>query len=249
MGWEVHDGNRPLPQSLCLVARLGLRNGLAQGYAVDKLLDSSEAWERKVSEGLPVPMSDGNGLALTSFPLGTEETQTGALSFVGGATTLSDARPALEQIAGVCQAIWRTWYIHASYARDILRIADLEAELADSKIADRAQALLEMGNLHTSPVATISRSVATVLGPCRLRNALKKLVADLERDVADYALVRQAKRFLQERQNMTEAEAYLHLRQVSRQTRRSLPDVASELMELGFVAPRDRNAARSARRA
>lgn len=249
MGWEVHGGKRSLPQSLCLVARFGLRNGLAQGYAVDKLLDSGEAWERKLSEGLPVPMSDGNGLALVSFPLGTEETETGALSFVGSATSLRDARPALEEIAGVCQAIWRTWYMHAAYARDILRIADLEAELADSKIADRARALLEMGKLHTSPVTTISRSVATILGPYQLGKVLKKLMGDLERDAADYALIRQAKSLLQHRQNITEAEAYLQLREVSRQTGRPLPDIAREVMKLGFIAPRDRKAPGTARRA
>jgi hypothetical protein len=163
-----------------------------KGTLLDQLQDSGEAWQRKIAEGLPVPASDGNGTTVVSFPLGTEETETGALSFVFSVGVLSDARRVLEQISRACQAIWRTWHIHAVYVRDILRIADLEAELADSKIADRAQALLEMGELHRSPVDTISRSVATILGPYQLGNVLKKLVGDLERDAAEYALVRQA---------------------------------------------------------
>jgi len=238
-GWEVNGGIRPLPQSLGLVARLGLRNGLALGYAIDQLLHAGEAWEQKIAGGAAIPKSDGNGLTVLSFPLGTEDTETGALSFVLRATASNDARRVLEQIASACQAIWRVWHIHASYAREVLRIADLEAELADSKIADRAQALLAMGDMQPSPAAVISRSVATVLGPYQLGNVLKKVAGDLEREKAEYAAVRKAKGFLQESKNLTEAQAYLHLRQVSRQTRRPLPEIASELMEFGFVAPRN----------
>ncbi len=238
MAWELQGRNRPVPQSLVLVARLGLRNGLAEGFAIDQLLDGGEAWERRIAEGLSVPPSDGNGLTVLSFALGTEETETGALSFALSSASSSNAPHVLQQIARVCQSIWRNWHNHTAYVRDILRIADLEAELADSKIADRAQALLAMGEAHTNPITTISQSVATVLGPYQLGKVLKKLVEDLERDVAEYAVIRQAKEYLQERQSITEAQAYLHLRQVSRQTRRPLPDIATELVELGFVAPR-----------
>jgi hypothetical protein len=241
MGWEVPDDNRPLPRSLGLVASLGLRDGLAKGYAIHQLLDHGEAWERKAAEGLQVPESDADGLAVISYALGTEETPTGALSFVLGTTVPRDSRRFLEKIAKMCQAIWGIWHIHAVYARHVLRIAELEAELADAKIADRAQAMLQMEEApahYLHPVDIISRSVHTILGPYQLQNVLKRVVEDLERDTAEYELVRRAKGFLQERQNITEAQAYLHLRLVSRQTRRPLPDVASELMKLGFVSPR-----------
>lgn len=250
MGWEVHGENRRLPQSLGLVARLGLRDGLAKGYAIDQLADHGEAWERKAAEGLPVPASDGNGLAIINYSLGTEETPTGALSFVLDTAVSREEQRVLEKIAKMCQGIWRIWNIHAIYARHILRIAELEAELADAKIADRAQAMLHMEEVPPNsipPVDILSRSVNTILGPYQLQNVLRKVVEDLERDSAEYDLVRQAKGFLQERQNITEAQAYLHLRLVSRQTRRPLPDIASELMKLGFVSPR--TSPRTSRRA
>jgi len=250
MGWEVHGGNRRLPQSLGLIARFGLRNGLAKGYAIDRLVSSGEAWERRFAEGLTVPTVDGNGLLVVTFPLGTEETDTGALSFVLDATCSKDARDVLGQIAKVCQAIWPIWHTHSVYAREILRIADLEAELADAKIADRAQAVLQMSphpSNPSDPVDVISRSVNAILGPSQLGNVLKEVLGDLERDTYEYDVIRRAKDYLQERQKITEAQAYLHLRQVSRQTRRPLPDVANELMKLGFVTPR--TPSRNARRA
>lgn len=250
MGWEVQDDNRPLPQSLGLVARLSLRDGLAKGYAIDQLLDHGEAWERKAAEGLQVPASDGNGLFVIAYSLGTEETPTGALLFVLDTAASRDEQRVLEKIAKMCQGIWRIWNIHAIYARHLLRVAELEAELADAKIADRAQAILQMTEVPPNlipPVDILARSVNNILGPYQLQNVLKRVVEDLERDCAEYELVRRAKGFLQERQNLTEAQAYLHLRLVSRQTRRPLPDIASELMKLGFISPR--TSPRTSRRA
>ena len=249
MSWEVEVDNRPLPQSLGLVARMGLREGLVKGYAIDQLTGAGEAWERKVAEGLPVPASDEPGLMVVCYALGTEETPTGALSFVLDTSVPQDAQCVLDKIARMCQGIWCTWHIHSAYARAILRIADLEAELADAKIADRAQAMLQIGELpegSVSPMDILSRSVDTIVRPYQIPNVLKKVAKDLERDTAEYELVRRAKGFLQQRQNITEAQAYLHLRLVSRQTRRPLSDVASELMTLGFVTPG--TASRSARR-
>jgi len=240
--------NRPLPESLCHVARLGLRNAKADGYAIDQLTDDGAAWLRKHAEGLSVPREGRSDLVVFTFPLGTEDTETGALSFVFQSRPVSgDAERVLAQIATASQAIWRTWHAHAAYARSVIRIAEVEAELADSKIADRACALLEMGGRHENPVDTISRSVATVTSPYQLGPVLKKLVQDLERDVAEYELVRQAKGVLQDRQGMSEAQAYLHLRQVSRQSRRPLWDVAGELIEFGFVRPRQEHIRRERR--
>jgi len=192
------DANRPLPQSLRHVARLGLQNSGAQGYAIDQLMADGEAWVRRWAEGLSVPEGDSPNLMVICFPLGHEDAETGALSFVFHDKTVSDkTRLQLTQIAAATESIWQLWQAPGVYARSVIRIAELEAELADSKIVDRVCALLERGNLDLNPIDAISRSVDSIIRPFEFGTVLKRLVRDLEQDLAEYELVRQAKAVLQ----------------------------------------------------
>lgn len=234
------DANRPLPQSLRYIARLGLRNADAQGYAIDQLMAGGEAWVRRWAEGVPVPETESPGLMVVCFPLGVEDAETGALSFVLYGKTVSDAtRRQLTQIATATQSIWQLWQAPSVYARSVIRIAELETELADSKIADRACALLERGSQDLNPIDAISRSVDTVIRPFQLGRVLNQLGRDLEEDLAEYELVRKAKAVLQAREGMSEEQAYVYLRDVSRSSRRRLCRVAREVIKKGGIRQGD----------
>jgi hypothetical protein len=234
------DVDRPLPRSLRHVARLGLRNSNAQGYAIDQLTSDGDAWVRKWVEGLPVPETSHGDLPILCFPLGHEDAETGALSYVLRGQSVSDeARRQLTQIASAAQSIWQLWQAPSLYARSVIRIAELEAELADSKISDRACALVGGGNLDFNPIDAISRSVESIIRPFQLGTVLNQLVRDLEQDLAEYELVRQAKAVLQTRDRMSEEQAYVYLRNASRSSRRRLGHVAREVIRKGQIKRAD----------
>lgn len=225
------DCNRPLPQSLSHLARLAMRRTNAAGFAIDKLMPDGQAWVRLCAEGLAVPEVDCGDLRVVCFPLGTEDAETGALSFVfRGGTSADPAHGLLNRVAGDAQDIWQLWQAPRAYAGSMIRIAELSAELADAKIADRVCALLESKVWEVDPIEAISRSVHIVLHPYQLGPVLDGLVRDLERDLAEYEIVRKAKAVLQSREGMSEKQAYVHLRDESRQSRRRLSDVAEELL-------------------
>jgi hypothetical protein len=123
--------------------------------------------------------------------------------------------------------------------RQIFGSRNLEAELADSKIADRACALLEAGSLDFNPIDAISRSVASIIRPFQLGTVLNQPVRDLEQDLAEYELVRQAKAILQTRDRMSEEQAYVYLRNASRSPRRRLGHVAREVIRKGPIKRAD----------
>ncbi len=231
MSSDPFDANRPLPRSLRDLARLGLRTANAAGYAIDQLMADGEAWLRKWAEGVPVPETDGCGLVVLCFPMGMENTETGALSFVFRGEAISDqARALTTQFATAADAIWRNWSSAGVYARSVNRIAELEAKLADSKISDRARGLLESALPPSEAVEMISQYIDNALRSNQLGRALDELARDAEYDLAGYQLVRRAKALLRSRGGMSEEQAHLYLRYASRSSRRRLPEVAAEIL-------------------
>ena len=57
----------------------------------------------------------------------------------------------LERIAGAIEEVWSLSLLPATYARNAARIGELESELADSKIADRARGMLASGTPPATP--------------------------------------------------------------------------------------------------
>lgn len=221
----------PLPRSLPLIARLGIKNASAAGFAIDQLAAGGEAWIRRHAEGVSVPEADSGDLRLACFPLSTDDLTTGALSFVFHRKAISEGnRRLLSALAAAAQTVWQLWHARNEYVRRVIRIAELEAELADSKIADRAAALWDRPSIDRNPIETISHSVDSVVSPYRLGAVLDELVRDLESDLAEHRLIRTAKIVLQRRDGMSEEQAYLHLRLISRQSRKRLRDVAGEFI-------------------
>jgi hypothetical protein len=118
-----------------------------------------------------------------------------------------------------------------SYARQAARIADLEAELIDDKIAARAEGLLQEWRLDREAIAILEAHVEGVLRPNRFGTMLEQASRALEEEIAERKLTTQAKSVLQGAYSMSEEQAHLHLRTMSRKSRRPLKEVARELVE------------------
>lgn len=125
--------SQQLPQSIYPLAVLAAREAGADGFAIYRI--AGGGWrELKLSWGALAPET-------AEFPLRVAEDVAGLLTFIFcGGVISPGARSLLEQIAEVIEDIWRLAALPASHAREAARIAQMEAALTDSKIADRARA-------------------------------------------------------------------------------------------------------------
>jgi hypothetical protein len=226
------ENTPPLPRSLQPLAQIALKEAAAEGYAIYRVDPKTEVRELKFAEGAPVPRSGNAALTVASFPLRAGDEVTGVLTFVfRGAVISPRARSVLERIASAIEEVWGLSLIPQTYARNAARIGELEAELADAKIADRACGLLADGPSHHAAIDTIVRHVASVLRPGQLAATLGQLVAEIEQEIAERDVANRAKAMLQSRYGMSEDQAHVHLRLVSRKSRKRLRDVARDLLE------------------
>jgi hypothetical protein len=246
MSQEPGEDSRPLPRSVQPLARIALKEAGAHGCAIYQVDPKTDLRELKFADGVPVPESGAAvprsgdaGLTVTSFPLHAGEEVTGVLTFVfRGAAVSPDARSVLERIAAAIEEVWRLSLLPQTYARNAARIGELEAELADSKIADRACGLLAAGPPPREAIDTIARHVESVLRPGQLAAVLGQLAVEIEREIAERDLTNRAKAVLQSRYGMSEDQAHVHLRLVSRKSRKRLRDVARDLLEETAVSGR-----------
>jgi AmiR/NasT family two-component response regulator len=141
----------------------------------------------------------------------------------------SVTRPRLDRIAAAVQAI-RTAAAEHRYAHLVERLADLEAQLMDSKIADRVRGYLE-DETDSDPTEAIVRHVETVLRPTRTRIMLEQALSELEEEIEERRIVGRAKRIMQARDSVSEEQAYIELRLRSRKSRKPLKDVARQVIE------------------
>ncbi|MBC7925449.1 MAG: ANTAR domain-containing protein [Bryobacteraceae bacterium] len=111
------------------------------------------------------------------------------------------------------------------------KLVRLESDLADWKISERAAGVLSSDLWTDDVVMTLHDHVQRVLqSPDNSLLALERQVAELESALKDRKLLGQAKTVLQNSYTMTEEEAYLHLRNTSRRTRRALRDIADDIL-------------------
>ncbi len=220
-----------LPRSLYPLTMLAAREAGAAGFAIHQI-DPAGRREVKLDWGLPPPEGGETGLTVTSFPLHAGDQATGILTFVfRGAVIPAGAQSRLERIAAVVEGVWRLPLAPASYARDAARIGELESELADSKIADRARGLLANEAPPGDAIDTMVRHVESVLRPGQLRTVLAQLTEEIEQEISERELANQAKAILQSRYGMSEDQAHVHLRLVSRNSRKRLRDVARDVIQ------------------
>ena len=233
----------PLPLSLQPLAQIALQQAGAHGYAIYQVDPKTGLRELKLAEGAPVPeltaavpRSRDAALTVTSFPLHAEEEVTGVLTFVfRGAAVSPRAQSVLERIAGAIEEVWRLSLVSQTYARNAAHIGELEAALADSKIADRARGLLAAGPPAPDAIDTIARHVESVLRPGQLAAVLGQLIVEIRQEIAERELANRAKALLQSRYGMSEDQAHVHLRLVSRKSRKRLRDVARDLLQESVI--------------
>ena len=228
-----------IPRSLQPLAQIALKEVGAEGYAIYQVDPETEARELKLAGGAPVPESSGAGFAVDWFPLRADDAVTGIVAFVFRGRAISPtAHAVLERIAGAIEEVWRLSLLPATYARNAARIGELETELADSKIADRARGMLANGAAPRGGVDTIIRHVESVLRPGQLGTVLGQLNQEFEQEIAERELANRAKAVLQDRYGMSEDQAHVHLRLVSRKSRKRLRDVARDVLEETAVSGR-----------
>jgi len=178
----------------------------------------------------PRAKPDGSVPALVEYPLRTDGILRASVAFAfpNDAEALQ-ARPRLDRIAATIQRIWAAAATE-KYANLIDRLADLEAQLMDSKIADRARGLL-MNAANSEPAEAIARHVEGVLRPTQTRRILEQVLSELEYEIEERGLVAEAKRILQAAYRVSEEEAHSRLRLLSRQSRKRLKEVAQQVIE------------------
>jgi hypothetical protein len=218
---------QPFPRSIQSLAQLALRETQADGFAIHQL--DADGGAVLCREGLEAP---GNGAGVASFPLTVDDGVAGCVLFVFRNVSISaSARLLLEKTARAIESVWRFSQAPERYARIAQQIGELEVELADAKIADRASGLLENAAISGDPIQAIANHVESVLRPSEIENTLAQFQRDLAEQLTERQLTSQAKAVLQGRYGISEEQAHVHLRVISRTTRRRLRDVALALIE------------------
>ncbi len=204
----------------------------AVGFVIHQVDPADGRREVTFSWGVAAPETGETGLTATSFPLHAGDEVTGILTFVfRGAAISPAAQSLLERIAGTIEDVWSLSPLPATYARNAARIGELEIELADSKIADRARGMLASATAPRDVIDTMVRHVESVLRPGQLRTVLDEFTQEIEQELSERELANQAKAILQSRYGMSEDQAHVHLRLVSRKSRKRLRDVAREVIQ------------------
>jgi ANTAR domain len=137
----------------------------------------------------------------------------------------------LTRLRAVADAIRRREHCIEDYAQQVARIGEMEAELIDAKIAARVGGLMANGAPGEDRIKAVEQHVEGVLRPSEFGTMLEQRLKELEEEIAERKLTAQAKAVLQNVYSMSEEQAHLHLRTISRKSRRPLKEVAQELIE------------------
>jgi len=231
---------RPTPRrrSLETLAMLALRATGAGGYALYEADAATGALHRRAGCGSEVlgrnPLEAERELPVLEklrFPLRTGPRMAGLLEFFIAKDNLTPEKLLiLERTSRLVEAVLGGFQEVDTHIQLAAQISELEAELADEKIAERAAGILETGvNLHA--MDAIENHIHKVLAARKLRSILDGLLTEFSRRVSERKLTSQAKAFLQARQGLSEEQAYLHLRAASRRNRRPMSEIARQVLD------------------
>jgi len=152
----------------------------------------------------------------------------------------------LAQIVGAIETVWRLPETASSLLELAERVAQLELDLADEKIASRIQGFIDAGKSERDMVEKAARHVEIVLNSGGSTALLAGTAEQLRAEFEDRRVIARAKDFLRRVRGLTEEQAHLELRLASRKSRRTVRKVAEELIE-GTRSPEDENTGNSAR--
>lgn len=219
-------------QNVCPLAQLAMREAGTDGFVIYAIDSGTGIPEEKYSGGSKVPEADADGFRGFVFPLSVNGRVTGWVAF--GFTheeILPFSQVVLSRMTTAIETVWNLFYRQERYANLAERIGILEAELADSKIADRTRGLLERSSGPSEALTVVQRHVEGVVRGRQASGALEQLVRELEEELADRELAARAKVVLGSVYGMSEEQAHLHLRVASRRSRRRVREIAQEIIE------------------
>src|SRR5580658_7538971 len=185
---------KPFQNSLSALARFAMRETGADGYALFRNNSDARTLVRHDAAGIGIGEDAVmNGLpGVVTYPAGTD----GILAFAfRDETRLRDEKPRLDRIAGLIDTVWSAARSAGSYLELANEVAELEAGLMDSRIADRVRGLAG-GPAEPSAVDVIVRHVEGVLRPATV-HLLEQLSRSLGEEVEARRLANRAKAILQ----------------------------------------------------
>jgi ANTAR domain len=221
---------KPFRNSLETLAEIALRETGAQGYAFFEKSAITGSLIRLAGGGAIIPdvTPPARSPALVEYPLRIDGVISASVAFAFGAETEAmQLKPQLDRIAATIQTVWAA--SAERYLDLIERVARLETWLMDSKIADRARGFLATRG-DSDPASSIARHVDGVLRPTQTRRILEQVLSELEREIEARKLAVQAKQILQSLHGISEEQAHVQLRLVSRKSRKRLKDVAQQVI-------------------
>lgn len=204
----------------------------AAGYALFEVDTMSRAFVRRACRGVSIPEPGSNVAGVESFHLRSGDSLIGVLVFTFSPNGVTpEKRLILKRTAYIIEALLNLFRAAGVQARLAARIGELEADLADEKIAERVGGLLQSGDPDGDPIDVVERHVHKVLETRHLSRILEDLLRNLEDRIAERTLMAHAKTLLQNRNGMSEQQAYIHLRTASRRNRKRMGDVARQVIE------------------
>lgn len=180
----------------------------------------------------PTSAPDREEPQIASFPLRGHTGLAGVLEFAfrPGRTISASHHDTLQRTASAVAAILRRTRTTPLVVRLAARVAGLEAQLADLKIAERAGGLARHHS-RAGRAEVLEAHVASVLETSEVEDALALQLKSLEQKLDERRVIGQAKAALQRTLSLTEEEAYLRLRETSRRTRTRLIDIARKVLD------------------
>ena len=229
-------------ESISALAQLAIRYSGANSYGLYVLDPSTGAVRLRSSAGprpptpddltINVSLSQRQGRSVRSYPLRVSGSVVGMLAFSFGGTPVPAERIGiLDRMARAIE----TLFCLPCVAKQLFdRVNGVETEIVTDKIGTRAQGLLDgvpQGEApHEEAIDVIERHVESVLRSSRLWTALERLLHDGEEELAE-------RRAYCSNQDLTPGsawhdgtEAYQHLRNASRRSRKPIPALARELI-------------------
>jgi hypothetical protein len=222
--------------SLSALALIAMREAGAEGYAFFEKSVESGALRRVAGCGVPISANaldgDSQTTGVLAYPLHTGAIVDGFLAFAfSRPLNAPNASARLDRIVATIAKLWTTAQTAGRYSDLTDRVDELETQLMDWKIGDRARGFLARGT-GADPAEAIAKHVEDVLRPTKTRQILEKILHDLEAEIEGRRVITLAKSILQHSAGMTEEQAHAHLQTMSRRSRRRIGDVALEIIDL-----------------
>lgn len=243
----------PTPESetnhlaICVVLDVACQEAGVSGYALFEFDQTTRRFQTATTKGMPAAQRPHNWLAtrhpdpitthqdggkVITFPLEGEAGLGGLLefAFAEGTQVSTSAHTTLQHAARAAEQ-----YLLGHHRRKRLsdiadRLVHLQRRLADWKIQDRASGLLADG-VPAGSTALLHAHVTAVLKNADADADVAEALAErYEAQLRDRNLLNQAKARLRQTYQLSEEEAYLLLRRVSRARRSKLRDIAKAVL-------------------